>query len=188
MHINLVLDIIQKGVEELKQITDNFKTDTPNSLEIDIATAKTETLLKELHLLQDKLQGKISSADISEPAAIGHSAADKTQKKEESIHSPIYKEEKEQPKTVITAKKEYKATEKKLSPSKDINELININDKFQFTRELFDNNTYLYNDTINKLNAASSFENAKKIISSFNWNEEEETVIHFTEILTRKFN
>ncbi len=184
MHINLVLDIIQKGVEELKQITDNFKTDTPNSLEIDIATAKTETLLKELHLLQ----GKISNPDIPEPAAINYSAADKTQKKEESIHSPIYKEEKKQPEIGITAKKEDKVIEKTLSPSKDINELININDKFQFTRELFDNNTSLYKDTINKLNAASSFENAKKIISSFNWNEEEETVIHFTEILTRKFN
>jgi len=85
-------------------------------------------------------------------------------------------------------KTEEKIIGETISPSKDLNELININDKFQFTRELFDNNAPSYKDTISKLNTVSSFENAKKIISSFNWNEEDETVIHFTEIITRKFN
>lgn len=73
-------------------------------------------------------------------------------------------------------------------PISDISTAIGLNDKFLFTKELFNNNTDLYNQTINKLNKANDFNNAIQYIdSNFKWDFENPTVQKFLELIRRRF-
>jgi hypothetical protein len=59
-------------------------------------------------------------------------------------------------------------------PVKDIKKAIGINEKFLFIRELFDNNTALYNETIEKLNQMASMDEARQYLDeNFSWEDDE---------------
>ena len=70
----------------------------------------------------------------------------------------------------------------------DIQSAIGINDQFLFIRELFDNNSEDYKSAINYINKQSD---CNKIISHFNktkqWDNEEDAVIQFFNLIKRKF-
>ena len=73
-------------------------------------------------------------------------------------------------------------------PVSDIKLAMGIGDRFLFIRELFNGNSNLYEETINELNTHSSFEDAKTyLFNSFSWNENNETVNTFLEIIKRKW-
>lgn len=73
-------------------------------------------------------------------------------------------------------------------PVSDIATVIGLNDKFLFTKELFNNDTDLYNQTINKLNKANDFNNAIQYIdSNFKWDFEDPAVQKFLELIRRRF-
>jgi hypothetical protein len=66
------------------------------------------------------------------------------------------------------------STRVQAKPVKDIKKAIGINEKFLFIRELFDNNTALYNDTIEKLNQMAGMEEARQYLNeNFSWEEDE---------------
>lgn len=73
-------------------------------------------------------------------------------------------------------------------PISDISTAIGLNDKFLLTKELFNNNADLYNQTINTLNKASDFNNAIQYIdSNFKWDFENPTVQKLLELIRRRF-
>ena len=69
----------------------------------------------------------------------------------------------------------------------DIRSFIGINDKFLFIRELFDSNIDDYLDFITETNKTKSKKEAEKIISTKNWDKEEESTKLLTDIINRKF-
>lgn len=70
----------------------------------------------------------------------------------------------------------------------DIRQAISIGDRFRFQRELFAGNGELLNKTLTKLNQMESYEEASSyLLATFRWNEEDETVESFLQIVKRKF-
>jgi len=80
--------------------------------------------------------------------------------------------------------------QEKIQKSKlsDIQSAIGINDQFLFIRELFDNKSEDYKSAINYINTHND---CNKIISHFNrsmqWDNEEDAVIQFFDLIKRKF-
>jgi hypothetical protein len=71
---------------------------------------------------------------------------------------------------------------------KDIQSAIGINDRFLFTRELFENSTDQYNSAISFINQADCFESIQKWMESEKqWDFEDPTVAQFIDITKRKF-
>lgn len=70
----------------------------------------------------------------------------------------------------------------------DIRQAISIGDRFRFQRELFEGNGELMNKTLSKLNDMKDFEAAIAFLQSkFKWDEEDETVESFYQIVKRRF-
>lgn len=64
-----------------------------------------------------------------------------------------------------------------------------LNDRFRFTRELFDGNADLFAQTVDKITEMESFEEAEEYFATrFNWDPENETAIDFSEILKVYFS
>lgn len=74
---------------------------------------------------------------------------------------------------------------------KDIKSLIGLNEKFQFTRELFNNDPALYSSALERLNAASDKATLHDILAQLSsergWNAENKTVEAFKKVAERKF-
>lgn len=70
----------------------------------------------------------------------------------------------------------------------DIQSAIGINDRFLFTRELFENNVDEYNTAISFVNETAKFESVMNWIKTEKkWDLEDPTVAQFIEITKRKF-
>jgi len=73
-------------------------------------------------------------------------------------------------------------------PIDDLASAIGINDKYKLIRELFNGNTEVYNQAIEKLNSATNFNEAFTYISStFGWELEDEPVQFLLDLVRRKF-
>jgi hypothetical protein len=73
-------------------------------------------------------------------------------------------------------------------PIKDIFSAINLNDKFLFIKELFNNDAALYQSTIEKLNNAANFNDAVRYLDgNFTWDFSETLVQNFLELVRRRF-
>lgn len=77
----------------------------------------------------------------------------------------------------------------KAAPITSIQAAINLNDKFVYIRELFKNNSLLYNQTIERLNNATGYDEAVSIIKNeFAWDINEPLVNKLVELVKRKHN
>lgn len=73
-------------------------------------------------------------------------------------------------------------------PIKDIFSAINLNDKFLLIKELFHNDTALYQSTVEKLNNAGNFNDAVRYLDgNFAWDFTEPRVQNFLELVRRRF-
>ena len=79
--------------------------------------------------------------------------------------------------------------EKTLNSGKitDLKKSINLNDKFRFQKELFKGSSSLMNQTLEVLNETEDKNDAVEFLSSFEWNEKNQTVVDFMELVNRKF-
>lgn len=73
----------------------------------------------------------------------------------------------------------------------DIRKIIGINDKYLYISELFNNNSAAYEGVLNKLNSFGSYPEAigwlDEVHSENNWNDENDTVISFYNIINHYF-
>ena len=73
-------------------------------------------------------------------------------------------------------------------PVNDIRKAMGINDRFLFQRELFKNNSELFNQTLDQLNKMKSLSDANNfLVSNFGWDSENEVVNSFMKIVKRRF-
>ncbi len=73
-------------------------------------------------------------------------------------------------------------------PIKDLSKAFGINDKFQYTRELFNNDNTHFQNTIITINQMGSIEEALIHIGAhFDWQADDPIVIQFIDILQRRF-
>lgn len=69
----------------------------------------------------------------------------------------------------------------------DLRKAIGLNDRIRFQKELFASDQTLMNETIEYLNGVASYDEALKYLSdNFEWDDENETVKYFKDILSRK--
>lgn len=69
----------------------------------------------------------------------------------------------------------------------DLRKVIGLNDRIRFQKELFGGDAALMNSTIDALNSSASLAEALEYIgANFKWDEDNDTVKYFKEILTRK--
>ncbi len=82
--------------------------------------------------------------------------------------------------------------ETKPTPKRDIKTTIGINDKFEFISELFKGDTTDYEASIQLFNSAATTEAALNLFNDlqkkYNWQDENETVSRFLEIIKNSFN
>lgn len=70
----------------------------------------------------------------------------------------------------------------------DLRKAIGLNDRFRLKHDLFNNNESLLFETIDALNAMSTFAEADAYLKRrFSWSADDATVVYFYEILQRKF-
>jgi hypothetical protein len=74
-------------------------------------------------------------------------------------------------------------------PIRDIAKAIAINDRFLFIRELFEGDTSLFSQTVNKLNAMHNLEEAKQYMQTVakNWDDTTEPAQLFLSIVQRRY-
>lgn len=73
-------------------------------------------------------------------------------------------------------------------PIKDLTKAFRLNDQFLFTKELFNNDSTHFQNTIHTLNEMESLEDALMHIgANFEWKADEPTVVQFIDILQRRF-
>lgn len=74
----------------------------------------------------------------------------------------------------------------------DLKSTIGINDKFQFTNELFKGNMHEFNIAIEQLNASETHESALAYLTGlrrlYNWDDENETVKRWLTIIERRYS
>ena len=73
-------------------------------------------------------------------------------------------------------------------PIKDLSKVFGISDKFLYTRELFNNDSTQFQNTINTINEMESIDEALIYIgTNYDWQADEPTVIKFIDIIQRRF-
>jgi len=73
-------------------------------------------------------------------------------------------------------------------PITDLAKAIGINDKFLFTNELFDGDSALYAETVNRLNEMDDLNEAIIYLQdNFSWSATSEAASKFIDLLRRKF-
>jgi len=76
----------------------------------------------------------------------------------------------------------------KMQAVDDIMVAIGLNDRFLFTRELFNNNTELFTKTIDDLNHKDNWDEAKGYLEErFDWDSEDPTLVLFLSFVKRKY-
>lgn len=77
-------------------------------------------------------------------------------------------------------------------PAGDLRRLIDVNERFLFTKELFGGNTESYGEAINRFNELGTLTEAltfidQKLVKRYNWNRESKVVLHLRDILEQRY-
>jgi hypothetical protein len=80
------------------------------------------------------------------------------------------------------------STSQQLKPIKNIKSAISINDRVMFSRDLFENNAALYNESIDKINEMTNIDDAMEFINkTIKFKEDSESHSKFLELVYRRF-
>lgn len=77
------------------------------------------------------------------------------------------------------------------APISSLKDAFSLNDRYLFANELFKKDMTLFNETIKNIDACKSIAEAQELLSKlktvFNWDDENERVINFYELVERRF-
>ncbi len=167
----------------------------------DVSVPKKEEKLPEAQPVHAEPELKLvhtAPAIENKPTQAGEPAVTYETKKEESV-KPVSQEQPAAPdglKSVFTIVKARDISERlAMSPVADIAKAMSINDKMLILKELFGNDTAVFNESITKLNGFSSFDEAKNyliqnIAVKYNWVQEErlEKAEAFVKLVSRRYS
>ncbi len=170
----LELESILSKIEKLyqKSILFNYLNSLPGEIDKTDGSEQKEKAREEMKGQVEIPVEKVSAPDLFGGELPPVSAQQKPEKKEE--------------------KKMEKVTKVTQPAIKDIKAAIGLNDKFQFTNELFRGNGQEYAIAIQQLNTSESFEEAMTYFLSlkllYEWDMENDTVIRFLDLVNRRFS
>ncbi len=64
---------------------------------------------------------------------------------------------------------------------------LTLNDRYLYANELFNKDMSSFNEFVKSIDSSSSLGDAKELLSKLNWNEENEHILSFTNLVERKF-
>lgn len=157
-----------------------YKGDKATLIEIDLMMDYTRVLYADMAEIKSKLAFRTEVPDV----AVNTAPAKVEEQIQEIIVQPF------QEHAIITTTPLITIPEPIIKANKaSIEQLIGINDKYQFISELFDNNTELYNTTLKEV---GDFDNNQQAIhwlnANFNWDVENDTVQSFFNIVNMYYN
>lgn len=210
MDISHILEQISISISEIEKCTQQFKNqNTISRISVDSALAKTIQVYDSLLLLQrtvsvdteiiERKNDEGVSAEI--PIADSIHDSDETEQKisaesieieETTVNQEIDMLKLETPvsKTDGVLKSSEIDVSQKLGkkPVSNIAAAIGINERFQFIKELFQNNVELYTGAIQELNELSSFESALSLLQNkYTLDFDDELVQRFVGIVERRY-
>lgn len=72
--------------------------------------------------------------------------------------------------------------------STDFRKALSLNDRFRFTRELFNNDSVKMDECIELINHAKDFsETEQELLATYKWNKEQEEVVEFLSLIRQRF-
>jgi len=181
------LAMLKKQFEEIDKPTQSEKADEPEvEKEIPEAPPKTSRIPEE-----NQAEGKKAEATYEEPKAPEKPA--QSNSKTKRVIGEQFEDSKNSLNDFMSLKNGNHtiADRMKSNHISDLKSVIDINHKILFIRELFDGNGEEYKHTIERLNSAANLEEAASILDEFrtkyDWNNKEEALNIFNEIIHRKF-
>jgi hypothetical protein len=199
MDRNTIRKEITALVNSIKTQSDALANEKyPSHLELELFLHKVEKLYQKTIVLNHL--SLFDGFEESEPnpskaiAAMPSVITEPVQKNHLKESEPPIPSIAEKPKETVLVKKEESSPGQK--PQKttlsDLKSTIGINDKFQFTNELFKGNMQEFNIAIEQLNASETYESALAYITGlrrlYNWDDENETVKRLLSIIERRYN
>ncbi|MBI4646760.1 MAG: hypothetical protein HY738_09265 [Bacteroidia bacterium] len=166
----------QKKSDDKEPVCDEITTDLSEKDKPEERKEKKRTKpeLKQPNLFETKELSGIKTAETEGKKII----ADKFKDKGESLNDLISKFKNE---TDLATRLKYK-------PISNLHSSISLNDKIMFIKELFEGNTDKYNNTLNDINKSAGLDDSMQYIhNNFNWDDKNETVIKFIELIYRRF-
>lgn len=146
------------------------------SLEISFVLTKINKMQENLsvlrHLLKEKeLAVKLNKAQLAEkPKTKEEDSPIKTREELKSPENPPVGESLEKPSISNLA------------------DALTLNDRYLYANELFDKDMNAFNEIIKSIDASTSFNDAKGLLSSLGWDNENEHVQSFIELVERRFS
>ena len=202
-----LLDDIELDIQELKYLMQVLATDANPTLKV-VAKRNIQQMRARLDALQKLLdetpvevvaipEAPVAPVVIPEPAAAPEPVkpipvepvvveitkpVEVVSPKPESTPKP-----ESEPSAIISSASPILA--ERIKPATDLRHAISLNDSFRFSRELFGGDVELMNRVVEQLSAMSSYKTAVAFLSSkVNFNEENETLSDFLELLKKYFN
>lgn len=198
---------IIKQIEDLGEKVSRLETEKSlPPIEIDIILGKIRSLYEQVKDLQsgtsipagekpfETKDNKEETAREKVPASTTSSGQEPAAEPTVTVKSTILAEKYQGEKKFINESLAEKGLKQDIGskilskPIRNIGSALGINDRFKLINELFKGDKASYENTINKLDGASNFNEAFNYINStFDWDMEEESVQLLLELVRRKF-
>jgi len=179
---------IRKDIESLIA---NIKEHFDNALDHDhIPTLELETIVNKIEKLHQKAIILHFLNEKSHDSTKGNKAALANSETIPPVQTDLFGTALSSKQAAQTVQKTEKSIDKKTDAITDIHTAIGINEKFQFTNELFEGNANEYTAAVNQLNNYPSFTEAESYLNSikeiYKWKEDDVLVGKFISIIKRK--
>lgn len=172
-------DLLENVVEHSSRYSDERPIP---SLEISFVLSKINKMQESMsvlrYLLEEQEKASMQIKNVEKQALI---VEDTPTEKEESpviIKEPIEYEDKQ----VSTLAKEVEQF-----PIPKLIDALTLNDRYLYANELFDKDMNLFNELVKSIDNCSSINDAKTLIFNLDWNDENEHVLSFTNLVERRF-
>lgn len=199
MDKKLIIQLLLNKTGEIQSLLEHFKNQ-PYDLEKDmpLLSDRIERLSKEFELLKFSCTNPVKEIEKPEILIDAVNVKIKPEEKLEDIAENTSKNitpETVEPKETSNLNDQLQKPSSEILGEKifsnslnDIQSAIGINDRFLFTRELFNNSTEEYNTEIKFINNANNFSSIENHFrQNKNWDFEDPIVSQFIEITKRKF-
>ena len=196
---SIVNEIADKKDSESASVTTIIETVSETKVDLETSTTvDTETEIETKKITEELIETfeKEEYFDIEEETIVPEIPASekieqiREKRKKEKTGSVIYAERfSSNPNSVYDRLSGTKPSDSsKGRKSSNLFELIGLNDKFLFIREIFNGDSNLYSTAINRLNNTNTFTEANEIILEYVDDEKDEAYQTLVELVKRKFN
>ena len=136
----------------------------------------------------EKLTAEKTSLPVSEPVAVAPKPVPVAEPVAKPAPQPQPKAEPAKPAPASQFQSPAPTTRFQQKPITNISAAIGLNDRFLYIRTLFGGNATELADTVAKLNAMQSFDEAMQYIGShYQWDMEDAVTVQFLELVNRRF-